>query len=187
MSTIVMARRLGRLLEASLMIYILTTATAGLKAQDRKNVPPNELMTTKAWEALNNEDYEGAIRRAAQCIKEFRRSAEKLQKELADKKVPLPGVGKVEPKEKEIILNRGPLNDVAACYFIQGEAYYELAARATGANKKSHLAKSKAAYEATARMTYARVYDKRYDGFWDPSAKANERLEDNFSPGSNDK
>ncbi len=137
------------------VLFIMLSASATIsESQEKKEVPPNELMTTKAWEALRANDYEAAIRRAEQCIKEFRRDAEELQQELKKNKEPSPGVGKIADRKKmEEIFNRGPLNDVAACYYIQGEAHYELASQSTGAEKRSRLVKAKTAYEAAARLS----------------------------------
>ena len=163
--------------------FLLAGSTRAL-AGDEKAQGDSERMTMEAWNAFNNADYQSAIRKAEVCIKEFRRTADTLQKSLKDKNEPTPAVGEVSDEaQRRALFNRGPLNDVATCYFITGEAYSRIAAGLDGSARKEQLQKAKAAYEATAKYTYARVWDER-GWFWDPSAKANERLEDMEPVGS---
>lgn len=138
---------------------------------------PNEKMTTLAWEAFLADKYQQAVALAERCIKEFRRTADDMQKELKEHGAPSPVVGSVPEPERTAIFNRGPLNDVASCYFIKGEAYARLAESARAAEQKEMLAQARLAYEAAARYTYARTWDPQ-GWFWSPAKKANERLED---------
>ena len=166
-----------------LFIWLMATCIvlspgASMFGEEKKEQSDNEKWTQEAWKAYNDNNFDSAIKEASQCITEFRRTADDTQKELKDKNEPLPPVGNVDDsKKRDEIFNRGPLNDVATCYFIQGESYAKLAEGIEGAAKKEKLAKAKSAYEKAAKYTYARTWDPK-GWFWDPAKKANERLED---------
>ena len=158
-------------------MILLSVVTSFAFADDKSNQPLNVQYTSAAWNAFNAAKYEEAIRLAGQCINEFRHNADRMQSELKKKNPnPLP-VGKVSDTERDAILNNGPLNDVATCYFIQGEAYKKLSDQAEGEEKQRALLQAKAAYEKAAPYTYARTWDPN-GWFWDPSQTAIDRLSD---------
>lgn len=170
-----MIKRAG-LVIAWIAFVLLSSMAAGAGPADVENTKSlNERLTTEAFKALEDRDWDTAVRKAAECIKEFKQDADELQKALAAKNEPAPPVGKVADEERLKILNRGPLNDVAACYYIQGEALRRLSAAAVAQEKEKLLAQAKAAYEAAARYTYARTWDPG-GWFWDPARKSNQRL-----------
>lgn len=146
-----------------------------LSAASVNNRPINEELTTSAWDAYKGGQFEEAIRRADECLKLFDSDARSLQDELKEKKTPSPKIGKTSDSERDEILGRGPLNDVATCFFIKGETYSKMAEWATGAEHVRLLAAAKKAYEEAAHFTYARCWDPR-GWFWDPARTANNRL-----------
>src|SRR5205823_15016735 len=97
----------------------------------------NERLTTEAWDAYVAHDYEAAIRKADECIDKFESRADELQKELDDGKVKVPENPEDE-KEKREIFKRGPLNDVATCFFIKGEAHLKLGQSDKSPEGKKH-------------------------------------------------
>lgn len=160
---------LGRIRVLSLLvgIFFLTISigifTSRILSQEQ---PLNVQLTSQAWDAFNKDDYERAIVNAKKCINEFRGSAEREQKKLEMNKVDLPPTGKVSNKEKEIILARGLLNDVATCFYISGRS----------AENIKRKEEAKQAYEAASKYTYARCWDPK-GWFWSPSEAALDRLD----------
>ena len=77
----------------------------------------------------------------------------------------MPPTGKVSPAEGEEIFARGPLNDVAGCYFLMGEALKAL----------YRLDEAKEAYKGAQKFSAARVWDPN-GWFWEPALKASDRL-----------
>lgn len=153
-----------------------------LFAQTTDSPSDNERLTTAAFDALKAGDFEAAIKKAGECIKDFRREAADVEKMLKDSKSTAPRVGPPKnDEEKQEVFSRGTLNDVAACYFIQGEAHRKLADRATGKEKMDRLQNAKLAYETAAKFTYARVWDTR-GYFWDPAKTANNRIAEYLDP-----
>jgi hypothetical protein len=153
-----------------------------------KQQPLNARLTSEAWESLTAGDHASTIKKVGECIKEFYRDAENMQKDLKAQNVPLPPTGHVDDaaKKKEI-LSRGPLNDVATCYFIQGKTYLKMAESSPAEkDKREKMAKAKQAFEAAGRFTYARTYDPNGDPnndfFWDPAKRSGEIIEDTFGP-----
>ena len=134
-----------------------------LSAQATKRTPVNEAETTRAWEALEK-NPRAAITHADTVIRDFARDANEKQAELASKKAPTPPVGKVDEKARQVIFDNGPLNDVATCYFIKGQALEKL----------GRTAEAKQAYESACKLTYARTWDPN-GWFWDPAAKSCDR------------
>jgi hypothetical protein len=136
----------------------------------------NQRMTREAWEAYNADRFEDAINRARACVREFRREAETQQSSLRGQEAP--PVGPVEDEaRRRTIFSRGPLNDVATCYYIQGEANLKLARQPNQTAKDEKVKAAKQAYQAAAKLTFARTWDLG-GWFWDPAAKSNDRLQD---------
>jgi tetratricopeptide (TPR) repeat protein len=125
----------------------------------------NVELTTKAWKAYNNADYNKAISYAEKCINEFRGAAKREQEQLEMKKVPLPPTGKVSDQERKLIWAKGLLNDVGTCFYIKGRSLEELGQKE----------EAKKAYQNAAEYTYARCWDPK-GWFWDPSEAASDRL-----------
>lgn len=122
----------------------------------------NVILTGNAWKAFNKGGYDNAIEIAKDCILEFQGDAASEQEKLENNKAPFPVEGKTTEKEKSIILNRGLLNDVAACWYIIAVSEMKL-----GNNDKAI-----SAFNKLKKYSYARVYDPSYDGFWSPAKKA---------------
>jgi hypothetical protein len=145
-----------------LLLAPLVGAGSALLAQ---KLPPNARLTKEAWEAFNNKDWQTAIKKADECIDQFKDDADDIQAQL-EKDHASVGLGTVSAKEKADILKRGPLNDVGTAYWIKGQAEEKL-----GRNDDA-----KQAYQSASKYTYARCYDDSYDGFWAPADKARGRL-----------
>jgi len=138
--------------------------------------PKNQAWTKRAWESLAQGKWTEAIDFAQKCIDEFGDDATDMQKVLIDEKAHEPPIGNVaDPTEKAKIFDRGPLNDVCACYYIQGEAFQELASREKDEQKtKDLLKKSVDAYGKAAGYKFARTWDPN-GWFWSPAKKAEQR------------
>ncbi len=115
-----------------------------------------ELMKA-AWHALDEKEYDEAIEHARRCIEKFKVDAEEIQLRLE----------RLEEEESSTaptpneIFSRGPLNDVAASYFIIGEASQAL----------GDIGPAMEAYRQASRYTYALVWDER-GWFWSPAKEA---------------
>jgi len=133
-------------------------------------VPLNEEETTIAWKALKAKHYQDAVVSADKVIRQFQARAESTQSDLQNKSAPEPSTtpGRAETKE---ILSRGPLNDVATCFYIKGQALDALA----------DTAGAKEAYQGACKLTYARTWDP-HGWFWSASQKSCE-LVGNFPKG----
>ena len=127
--------------------------------------PPHVQLTAAAWDALNSGTFERSIAKADKCIEKFVEVAKKEQQELENHKTPKPPTGTVTEEEKATVLHRGPLNDVATCYYIKGRALEAL----------KRMEDAKRAYDAARRLTYGRCWDPK-GWFWSPSEEASERL-----------
>lgn len=135
------------------------------RATNQEVLSSNTRMTNAAWAAFNAKDYSNAIAKAQQCIDEFVGGANREQAELEKKNTPLPPNGKVSSTEKDVIMERGLLNDVATCYFIAGRSAEYL--------KNIELART--SYLQAAKYTYARTWDPG-GWFWSPAEAAADRL-----------
>lgn len=134
----------------------------------------DEQCLKKGWDAYNKANYESAIKFADQCIDNFGKEADREQEKLDKENEPLPPTGTVTAAEKNKILKRGLLNDVATAYFIKGrsaEYLYRAGARTSAGYKDM----AKAAYEATCRYKHARTWDTK-GWFWSPCEAASDRL-----------
>lgn len=153
------------------MLYSLIYAcgllgiTLTASSQQANDVTKNEELTTAAWNSFNAGKYEEAIKKASICIDEFQGQADRLQAKLQKEK-PEPPTGSVNKSVKEKILANGPLNDVAACYFIKGRSAEKL-------GKKEDAMR---AYEAAQKYTCARTWDPKGKAFWSPAEIAIDRL-----------
>ena len=124
--------------------------------------PLNVELTGRAWDAFNKGNFEGAIDAAGRCIKEFGADADREQDKLVKSHAKMPGTSAAE---KEKIMARGLLNDVAACTYIKARSEESL----------KRLNEARTSYTACKKYTYARIWDPN-GWFWDPSQKCEDLL-----------
>ncbi len=129
-------------------------------AYNHRRIPLNVQITTGAWDALNRGDYASSITKAQDCVDRFGEIAHAQQTALVIDKAPA-------PKDIRVVMKRGPLNDVAACLYIQGQALERL----------KRLDEAKQRYRDVLTYSYARVWD-RQGFFWSPSEVAASRLKE---------
>jgi hypothetical protein len=134
------------------------------EAEDKR--PINERLTSSAWDEFNKRHYQAAITAADKCIKKFRDDADGIQARLEKDKAVVP-TGNVSDDQKKVVFQNGPLNDVATCLLIKGQAAQQLRQKAD----------AKAAYKAVLKYTYARAWDPQ-GWFWSPAEGAAEKLEE---------
>lgn len=130
----------------------------------------HDVLTAAAWNALVAADYGVAIDRAGECIGEFKEAAGSLQADLERAGKPLPS-GSVTGAARDAILANGPLNSVATCYFIIGEAN-----RLFVRTDPAKFVAARSAYEEAARLGFGRGYNTN-GVFWIPAEKASQRLQ----------
>jgi hypothetical protein len=122
-------------------------------------------LTTCAWNLLNEGRYEETIIVAKECIDTFEGQALREQQEFTASGSPTPPIGAVSEEEKNKILPRGALNDVATCYFIKGQAL----------EKSNRISEAKEAYRGAQQFPDARTWDPA-GFFWSPAQAASDRL-----------
>jgi tetratricopeptide (TPR) repeat protein len=114
-------------------------------------------LTTKAWEALNKDDLEGVLLYTNKCIAVYGEEAKKMQAGLTD----------YAKGANEEVFKNWALNDVATCFFIQGEIY----------RKTKMMEEAKAAYqEVVNNYKFGQCWDIG-GWFWKPAEAAAERLD----------
>lgn len=100
-------------------------------------------LTMKAWKALNKKDQNATLAYTSRCIEFYGAKAKEEQASLSD----------FAPSGSEGVYQH--LNDVAACYFIQGEFY----------KYNKEWEKAKAAYKKVVdEFSFAQCWDPR--GWW---------------------
>jgi hypothetical protein len=125
----------------------------------------NVELTTKAWDQFNRGAFDEAIKAADKCIDEFQGQADREQDKLRKARVPLPPTGKpANDKEKNAIMARGVLNDVATCFYI----------KARSAENLKRVDQAKDAYRVCKEYTHARTWDPQ-GWFWSPSEVCSDR------------
>jgi hypothetical protein len=171
--TKVKEREIGMKLHIMQLTKILTLLTSAFTLISRIALAQaeHERLTTNAWARLktNPPDHAGAITNAEKCIAEFKEAAKDMQEKLEREQPRLP-IGSATPETKEKIFANGPLNDVATCYFIVGEAHRLLI---SSDNARIKLAKQ--AYEEARHLSFARCWDTN-GWFWSPAEEASRRL-----------
>ena len=85
----------------------------------------HEIETTSAWESFEKKDYKAAIAHAEKVIDKYAPVAARMQNQLTVSKES-PPLGRVSEVDAKLVHNHGPLNDVAACWFIRGRAEHKL-------------------------------------------------------------
>lgn len=129
-------------------------------------MPLNAKLTNKAWRAYNKKDYKSAIAYAKDCINEFKPAADDEQSDLNKRSADPPPIGEVlDNNERREIFDRGPLNDVATCYWIMGRS----------AEKLGLTEEARNAYQAAQNYPHGRCWDPK-GWFWSPPDDAEGRL-----------
>ncbi len=117
----------------------------------------SEDMTTEAWRALANEDWQHAILQARATIEEWSSAAKHLQKmKDHDEGRVVEYSGKAD--EKLRVFKYWALNDVAASYFILGKALDHL---------QDYTGASRAFSQIVTHYSLAQIWDPR-GWFWSP-------------------
>lgn len=113
-------------------------------------------LTTKAWEALTNNDIEAVLAYTNKCIELYGEQAKKMQSSLTD----------YATGDNKVIFSYWALNDVATCLFIQGEAY----------RKAKMMDEAKEVFQKLIdEYTYGQCWDPK-GWFWKPAEAAQEKL-----------
>ncbi len=113
-------------------------------------------LTTKAWEALEQNDLEAVLAYTNKCIELYGEQAKKMQADLSD----------YPTGSDQDIFNYWALNDVATSLFIQGEAY----------RKADMMDEAKEVFQKLIdEYTYGQCWDPK-GWFWKPAQTAQERL-----------
>lgn len=116
----------------------------------------SQTLATKAWEALKAGDLDGVLVYTEKCAELYGKKAGEMQASLNDY---------VTGTDQEVF-NQWALNDVATCYFIQGEAYVK-----AGLNDEA-----KEAYQTVIdQYGFAQCWDTR-GWFWKPSESAKAKI-----------
>jgi len=115
-------------------------------------------LTTKAWEALNSEDYDDVMAYTDKCIELYANKAKEMQDSLTE----------YAWEDHETIFSYWALNDIGTCYFIRGEAF----------RKQGKTGEAKGAYKTVADdYFYAQAWDPQ-GWFWKPAEGAQQKLEE---------
>lgn len=125
----------------------------------------SEEMLMAAFQAFEQEDYEVVIAQADVCISNFAGDALRRQTAFTESGNPSPPTEPNSDEEKQEIFDRGPLNDVAGCYFTKGEALKAL----------GQYEKAKEAYTGAMQFPAARIWDPG-GFFWKPAEASSDRL-----------
>ncbi len=129
---------------------------AGVKAPINFGDFRSSTLTTKAWNALAQNDIESVLAYTNKCISLYAAQAAKMQADL--KSYPT--------GNNDAIFKFWALNDVATSYYIQGEAY-------RAANMKDE---AKEAYNKLIKdYSYGQAWDTK-GWFWKPAEAAKEKL-----------
>jgi len=115
-------------------------------------------LTTKAWQALNGNNYDAVAAYTDKCIELYAEKAKEMQASMTE----------YAWESQEKIFSYWALNDVGTCYFIKGEA-----ARKAGDNDAA-----KSAYQKVINdYFYAQAWDPQ-GWFWKPAEGAQQKIEE---------
>src|SRR5438270_355496 len=155
-----------RLLRSTAAVVVAVSIACLIAPAADPPLPPplHEKETALAWEAYAKGDYQEAIKHADVCIQEFRGAAARKQAELDAKKESVPNGGVTDEQRKAVHQN-GPINDVAAAYYVKGRSAHKL-------GQKDEALKAMAAAE---KFPAGRAWDPKGPWFWSP-AEAAERF-----------
>ncbi|MBF0511022.1 MAG: tetratricopeptide repeat protein [Candidatus Omnitrophica bacterium] len=130
---------------------------AGVKAPINFGDYRSSTLATKAWAALAQNDIESVLAYTNKCIQLYAAQASKMQSSLTD----------YVTGSNDEIFKLWALNDVATCYYIQGEAY-------RNANMKDE---AKEAFNKVMKdFSFGQTWDTK-GWFWKPAAAAKEKLD----------
>ena len=138
----------------------IALADSHANAHDLCQGSPSCVMQVNAWDALGDERYDDAIAITEECTEQFGEAARETHSSMSG-----PIVAK---NELEYWVEYGVLTDVAACYFIQGEALTKL----------DRAEEALVAYRVLAEeLNYSQLWDPR-GWFWKPADVAESRIAD---------
>ena len=111
-------------------------------------------LQVKAWEALDEREYEDAVKYTEKCAELYEEKAREMQASLWTKPRP------------EVTWDYWALNDVGTCYFIRGEALTKL----------KEFEQAIAAYKVVRdELSYSQAWDPK-GWFWSASDAAKEKI-----------
>jgi len=114
-------------------------------------------LTTKAWEALAQNNKEAVLVYTNKCVDMYAPQATKMQSELKD----------YPSGDPQKVFSYWAVNDIATSLYIQGEAY----------RKAKELDKAKAAYARVVNeFSYGQAYAPDSKTFWKPAEAAQDAL-----------
>ncbi len=135
----------------------VTASVAGVKTPINFGDYRSTTLATKAWAALAQKDIESVLAYTNKCISLYAAQAAKMQAGMKD----------YASGSNDAIFKNWALNDVATCYFIQGEAY-------RAANMKDE---AKEAYNKVVKdYSFGQTWDTK-GWFWKPADAAKEKLD----------
>ena len=114
-------------------------------------------LTSKAWKALNDKDYDSVMGYTQKCINMFKDQAVAMQKGLT---------AEPDTSDKEKVFANWALNDVGTCYFIQAKALEDQSKPKDALTDYQFLADN---------LSYAKCWDTK-GWFWSPAGAAKERV-----------
>ena len=129
-----------------------------------------------AWNAYNAGNYESAITYCDQCIEDFGKKAERMQKELESqgrKNSDFP-TGAVSDAMKAKTFKNWAINDVSTACFIKGKSAEYIYKKSKSKNK-SYQQKATEAYNQACKYSFGRCWDTA-GWFWSPCAESNDRF-----------
>lgn len=132
-----------------------------------------EQCLTDAWRAWNSNGYDKAMKAAKTCVEKFSPDATRREKSLKGRTV---SCDIHSDADKGRLFRQGVLNDVAAAWFIEGQAAEAKAGEGSSAEMRETYRKMAIkAYEEASAYKHACVWDpKGY--FWSPATAAADRL-----------
>jgi len=139
-------------------------APAGVKSPINFGDYRSSTLATKAWGALAQKDIESVLAYTNKCISLYAAQADKMQAGLKD----------YASGSNDAIFKYWALNDVATCYYIQGEAY-------RAANMKDEA--KEAFNKVLKKYSFGQTWDTK-GWFWKPADAAKDKL-DMMAAGAN--
>ncbi len=123
----------------------------------------SETLTTRAWRAMDINDYATAVIYADKCIELFEEEALKMQADIHLKRE----TAEVKRKQtNQEVFNNWALNDVGTSYFIKGEALMNMG------NEEEAVEAYKVVMN---QLYYAKTYDPQ-GWFWSPAEAAKKQV-----------
>ena len=112
-------------------------------------------ITTKAWKAFEEKNFEEVAGYTGKCIEMFKVKAVEQQKALT-----------APETEKAKVFANWALNDVGTCYYLQGKALEEQGKKKEAVESYKFLAEN---------LAFAQCWDTK-GWFWKPAGAAQERI-----------